>query len=180
MSPRAACRLEGLGFERVYDYVAGIADWKAAGLPIEGKGGGAQRVADAARNDIPACDIETSVGTARKLAFDSGWEECVVTDCDGVVVGRLRNEAWEADDALPVENVMEGGPSTVRPDALLEPLLERMNKRGTRLVLVTTPQGLLLGALLREEAERLLAGEPPEQIWQECDCCPGRWGVKEG
>ena len=30
MSPRAACRLEALGFTRVYDYVDGIADWKAA------------------------------------------------------------------------------------------------------------------------------------------------------
>ncbi|HIE21763.1 MAG TPA: hypothetical protein EYP73_04085 [Acidimicrobiia bacterium] len=181
MSPRAACRLEGLGFERVYDYVAGIADWKAAGLPVEGKGDGAQRVADAFRTDIPSCDIETSVGTARTLAFDSDWEECVVTDCDGVVVGRLRDSAWDADDALPVEEVMESGPSTVRPDALLQPLLERMGKRGTRLVLVTTPQGHLLGALLREEAERLAAaGEPPEQSWQTCECCPGRWTVKTG
>jgi hypothetical protein len=178
MSPRAACRLEGLGFERIYDYVVGIADWKAAGLPVEGKGDGAQRVADAARSDVAACDIETSVATARKLAFDAGWDECVVTDCDGVVVGRLRDAAWDADDALPVEEAMEPGPSTVRPDALLQPLLERMAKRGTRLVMVTTPQGRLLGALLREEAERLLAGEPPEQIWQICECCPGRWVVK--
>ncbi len=36
MSPRAACRLEALGFEQVYDYVLGIADWNAAGIPIEG------------------------------------------------------------------------------------------------------------------------------------------------
>ncbi len=158
--------------------MAGIADWKAAGLPIEGKGDGVQRVADAARSDIPACDIETSLGTARNLAFESGWDECVVTDCDGVVVGRLRNEAWEADDTLPVAEVMEAGPSTVRPDALLEPLVKRMAKQGTRLVLVTTPQGHLLGALLREEAERFVAGEPPEQIWQTCECCPGRWRVK--
>ena len=47
MSPRAACRLERLGLERVYDYVAGIADWKAAGLPVEGTAPGYQQVADA-------------------------------------------------------------------------------------------------------------------------------------
>jgi hypothetical protein len=34
MSPRAAWRLEGLGFERVYDYVPGKADWFASGLPF--------------------------------------------------------------------------------------------------------------------------------------------------
>ncbi|MDP9404293.1 MAG: rhodanese-like domain-containing protein [Actinomycetota bacterium] len=33
MSPRAAWRLEHLGFAQVYDYVAGKVDWMAAGLP---------------------------------------------------------------------------------------------------------------------------------------------------
>ena len=36
MSPRAAARLESLGFRQVYDYVAGEADWFASGLPMEG------------------------------------------------------------------------------------------------------------------------------------------------
>jgi 3-mercaptopyruvate sulfurtransferase SseA len=31
MSPRAAWRLKTLGFERVYDYVGGKADWLAHG-----------------------------------------------------------------------------------------------------------------------------------------------------
>ncbi len=33
MSPRAAARLETLGFDDVYDYVSGKSDWMAAGLP---------------------------------------------------------------------------------------------------------------------------------------------------
>ncbi len=37
MSPRAAWRLESLGFTRVYDYVAGKVDWFAAGFPREGR-----------------------------------------------------------------------------------------------------------------------------------------------
>jgi len=36
MSPRATWRLEGLGFERVYYYLPGKADWFANGLPKEG------------------------------------------------------------------------------------------------------------------------------------------------
>jgi CBS domain-containing protein len=79
---------------------------------------------------------------------------------------------------MSVEEVMEPGPSTVRPDGLLEPLVGRMTKRGTHLALVTTPQGELIGALIREEAQRLLRGEPPEQIWRNCDGCPGRWAIK--
>jgi rhodanese-related sulfurtransferase len=34
-SPEAARRMEGLGYDRVYDYEAGKEDWKAAGLPVE-------------------------------------------------------------------------------------------------------------------------------------------------
>ena len=33
MSPRAACRLDTLGFEHVYDYLTGKYDWLARGLP---------------------------------------------------------------------------------------------------------------------------------------------------
>lgn len=34
-SPRAAQRMEKLGYEHVFDYAAGKMDWKQAGLPIE-------------------------------------------------------------------------------------------------------------------------------------------------
>jgi 3-mercaptopyruvate sulfurtransferase SseA len=51
MSPRAACRLEAIGITDVYDYVLGIADWKAAGLPIEGEPIATQFIADATRPD---------------------------------------------------------------------------------------------------------------------------------
>ncbi|TVQ33469.1 MAG: rhodanese-like domain-containing protein [Geminicoccaceae bacterium] len=33
-SPEAAARMEALGYTRVYDYVAGKADWLAAGKPV--------------------------------------------------------------------------------------------------------------------------------------------------
>lgn len=34
-SPKAARRMEELGYQQVYDYEAGKEDWKAAGLPVE-------------------------------------------------------------------------------------------------------------------------------------------------
>jgi rhodanese-related sulfurtransferase len=37
MSPRAACRLDTLGFEHVYDYMPGKFDCLARGLPREGE-----------------------------------------------------------------------------------------------------------------------------------------------
>lgn len=34
-SPKAAARMEELGFRRVYDYAAGKTDWRKAGLPVQ-------------------------------------------------------------------------------------------------------------------------------------------------
>ncbi|MEQ9037874.1 MAG: rhodanese-like domain-containing protein [Silicimonas sp.] len=34
-SPRAARRMEKLGFTKVFDYEAGKQDWRGAGLPVE-------------------------------------------------------------------------------------------------------------------------------------------------
>jgi hypothetical protein len=56
MSPRAAWRLESIGFTRVHDYVAGRADWGSFGLPLEGTMGpraGAQAL-NAATSDASA------------------------------------------------------------------------------------------------------------------------------
>ena len=75
--------------------------------------------------------------------------------------------------------MLEPGPTTVRAHGLLQALVDRMSKRGTKLVVVTTPEGYLIGVLLSQEAERLLSGEPLEQIWQDCDGCPGQWTVKK-
>ena len=152
MSPRAACRLERLGFEKVYDYAAGFADWKAAGLPTEHTATDVQRVADATRSDVPTCSLDEPLGEVRERTFASGWDECIVLDCDRVVVGRLRESAWETDSHTSAEEAMESGPTTVRANKLLQPLVERMTERGTKLVVVTTPQGVLLGVILREEA----------------------------
>jgi CBS-domain-containing membrane protein len=174
MSPRAACRLEALGFEQVYDYAAGIADWKAAGLPTEGQHTEAQRIIDATRTDLPTCTPDETIGKVKTRTDAAGWDECVVIDCDQIVVGRLRKQAWHSADSAIAKHVMEPGPTTVRPDQLLAPLVGRMRNRGTQLVLVTTPQGQLIGAVIRKEAERLLSGEPPELIWRDCDGCPGR------
>jgi CBS domain-containing protein len=156
MSPRAACRLEQLGFERVYDYVGGIADWRAAGLPVEGSGKHGLRVADATSKGVPTCHVGGRVGEVRDRARAAGWETCVVVAGDGVVVGRLRSPAWDSDLDATVGEVMEPGPSTVRPDAALEPLVGRMRKKSTPQVLVTDPQGVLIGVLFFEDAGRLV------------------------
>ncbi len=175
MSPRAACRLEALGFDQVYDYTAGIADWKAAGLKVDGIEDPGLRIADATRPDIPTAHPHETLGTARQRANEVGWDEALVVDCDGIVVGRLRGPTWDTDDHQTVDTVMEEGPTTVRPDGSLHDLLGRMDTRGTRLVVVSDPQGHLMGVVLADDARRLTSGEPPDLVWQDCEGCPGRW-----
>ncbi len=175
MSPRAACRLESLGFDQVYDYTAGIADWKAAGLKVEGEEDTGLTIADATRPDIPTAEPHEALGDVLGRTTSAGWDEALVVDCDGIVVGRLRGDAWSADPGTAVSEAMEAGPTTVRPDGSLHALVTRMEERDTRLVVVTDPQGRLIGALLSEDAARLAAGEAPEFVWQDCEGCPGRW-----
>src|SRR5687768_14332644 len=78
MSPRAAWRLEGLGFERVYDYVPGESDWFASGLPRLGKMASVPNIGEAARRDVPTCAPTEKLGVVRERLRKAGWDRCVV------------------------------------------------------------------------------------------------------
>ncbi len=175
MSPRAACRLEDLGFEHVFDYTLGIADWKAAGLSLGGDVSEEQTAAAATRPDIPTASTDELLGPVWERVQESGWDEAIVISCDDIVIGRIRGRTWDEPADSLIGAVMESGPTTVRPTTTLGPLVGSMEKKGTKLVTVTTPQGVLVGVLLLEDAQQVLKGESPERIWADCDGCPGRW-----
>ncbi len=159
MSPRAAWRLESLGFTQVFDYVAGKADWLASGLPIEGKLANFCRAGSVARTDVPTCRLTDRVADALKQVQASDHCVCVVTNDEGVVLGRLGERALLTNPDGLVEQVMESGPTTTRPDDPLEAITERLRGRGVDSILVTTPDGRLVGILYLEDADRILAEE---------------------
>ena len=64
-----------------------------------------------------------------------------------IVFGRLRPGMASAAGTIRVEDVMESGPTTVRGHEPLIPLLERMARRQVDEVIVTTPEGELLGVV---------------------------------
>jgi CBS domain-containing protein len=154
MSPRAACRLEALGFAEVYDYVAGKADWLAHNLPVEGDHAGAPTAGRAARDDAVTCGLEEPIGEVRKRIERSPYGFGLVTAAGGVLLGRLRGTSLDCDPSLPAEDVMEPGPSTVRPDIAAPELAARLAERGLRWAIVTNPEGRLLGVARREDLER--------------------------
>ena len=160
MSPRAAWRLEGLVFEKVYDYMPGKADWFASGLPKEGRLASVPTIGDAARRDVPTCAPAEKVGNARDRIRAAGWDACVVVNKERIVLGLLREKELSSYPEFAAEDVMRTGPTTFRPDVPVGKMTERMRERGARTVLVTTLDGRLVGLLYRDDAERL-AGEWP-------------------
>jgi rhodanese-related sulfurtransferase len=159
LSPRAAARLESIGFEQVYDYSAGKADWGSFGLPIEGIRHSDTRVGAHARTDAPVC------ARADKLADVSGrvraarWDTCFVTDERGVVLGRLDASALAREDDVTAEQAMAPGPRTVRPSFELDRALDRMRTLKLTNLPVTLPDGVIVGVIAREQVERALAAE---------------------
>ncbi len=151
MSPRAACRLETLGFERVFDYVEGKADWLARGLPTEGERAGERRVGHLARRDVATCRVSERVGDVRPRVEASPYSFALVVADGDILLGRLRRAALEGDPDRRAEEVMEPGPSTVRLDTALDALAERLDRLGLKTVVVSTPDGALVGVVRREE-----------------------------
>ena len=157
MSARAAWRLEGLRFPRVYRYAPGKADWLAAGLPTEGSRASTLRAGAVARMDVPTCSPDDQVAHAARRTRDAGWDTCVVVNNEQIVLGRVRGRALDTTDQRRVEEVMEEGPTTTRADDPVDALVARMRPRRVTQMLVTDPDGRLLGVLRLNDAEQALS-----------------------
>src|SRR2546430_14632525 len=103
MSPRAAWRLETLGFTRVYEYAAGKADWGAYGLPVEGTVTKVPPIQQLARTDVPTCRLAETIRDVR--ARLGTWTAGLVLRGEGVGRGRLHGEELAGD-----ANAAGGGP----------------------------------------------------------------------
>jgi CBS domain-containing protein len=150
MSPRAAWRLESIGFTRVYDYVAGKADWGSFALPLEGRNASRTRASSIVRADAPTCRLDEQVAeVAARLPAE--WDVCVVANDERVVLGLLGRGALRAGGDVRVEEAMTPGPSTVRPSARLDPIANRMRDENLTCIVVTRSDGVLVGVLRRED-----------------------------
>ena len=149
MSPRAAWRLESLGFEQVYDYVAGKADWGAMRLPLEGTAG--PWVGVLADPAVPTCRLDEPLAEVSGRVRASGFDTCIVVNEQRVVLGRLGRQALAANDGRSVEEAMTAGPGTVRPDLPVATAARRMQERNLTSLLVTRSDGTLVGLLRRED-----------------------------
>jgi hypothetical protein len=156
MSPRAAWRLETLGFEHVYDYVGGKTDWLAHNLPREGDLADEPRAGDLL-DDEPTCQLDSDLATITAELEGARHGFCLVVTDHDVVLGRVRRSAVEqAAAGATAEELMEPGPSTVRADTPARELVDRLASRELKTAIVTTPEGRMLGVFSRASAERRL------------------------
>jgi Mg/Co/Ni transporter MgtE len=155
MSPRAAWRLETLGFREVYDYVAGKQDWLAAGLPTEGRLADRPTAGSVARTDVPLAGLEERVGDVAERVRAAGWDVAVVVNDRRVVLGLLREEQLSAGPERRTEEVMRSGPSTFRPYVPIVEMAQFTQEHDLPSAPITTGEGVLVGMLLREDAIRV-------------------------
>ena len=152
MSPRAACRLDTLGFTKVHDYAAGKVDWLAHALPVEGTHADRPTAGSLARDDAATCSLNDTVGEVLRRIDASPHGFALVLSPNSVLLGRTRRSALQsADPGASVDSVMEPGPSTIRPHLTVEELHPRLARSEAKTLLVTTPGGSLLGVLRRED-----------------------------
>lgn len=148
MSPRAACRLATLGFTQVHDYVGGKVDWLARNLPVHGTHADTPIIGRHLRDEVVTAHPDDTVADVRARVTRSAHRFALVTSADGVLLGRLRGDNLTDNAAtLRVGEVMEGGPSTLRPHEPAAAIKDRLTDKGLAYAIVTDPDGRLLGTV---------------------------------
>jgi CBS domain-containing protein len=101
---------------------------------------------------VVTCGLGEQVEDVRPRIADSPYGFGLVVHDGDVVVGRLRMSAIrDAPGDARAEDVMSPGPSTVRADTEADELAEKLDGKGLKTALVTTPEGRLIGVVLRDQ-----------------------------
>jgi rhodanese-related sulfurtransferase len=150
MSPRAATMLDHHAYE-VYDYALSKVDWMAHGLPMEGTAADRPTALSLVRHDIAICKLDDSAEEVKQRIEASAYGFALAL-LDRVVVGRVRRSRLsDVPDDEPAERLMEPGPSTIRPHTDLTELASLFHRSDTKTMIVTTPEGGLIGVVRRSD-----------------------------
>ena len=146
LSARAAWRLESMGFQEVYRYTAGKADWLAAGWETEGTHATTPRIRQMMNRNVPTCSLRERFEDV-KSRRRPGQDLCVVLNDRNIVLGVIQGETWDANPDARVVDVMQPGPRTLRPDMQFKDARKVLRNHETQTAIVTNPDGELLGVI---------------------------------
>jgi Mg/Co/Ni transporter MgtE len=112
------------------------------------------------RDDAVRCAPDDPAAQVLAQIERSIYTFALVTGEADMLLGRVRAGALKDEpDDRPVGELMELGPSTVRPHRAAGELAEQLTDRDLRWAIVTTPEGRLLGVAWREDLKRAAAAE---------------------
>jgi rhodanese-related sulfurtransferase len=146
LSARAAWRLESMGFQEVYRYTPGKADWLAAGWETEGEQAKKTRIRQMIQRDVPTCLLRERLEDVKSRRRPN-QDLCVVVNDRNIVLGVIRGEAWDANPLARVVDVMQPGPRTIRPDLEPKEAQKMLRNYDAPNAIVTTSDGELLGII---------------------------------
>src|SRR5438094_2543571 len=144
LSARAAWRLESMGFQEVYRYTPGKADWLAAGLKTEGTEAKKVRIRQMLHKDVPTCSLRERLEDVKSRRRPN-QDMCIVVNDRNIVLGVIQGETWDANPQSRVADVMQPGPRTIRPDLEPKDAQKLLKNYEASSAIVTTSDGELLG-----------------------------------
>src|SRR5919197_6307882 len=146
LSARAAWRLESMGFQEVYRYTPGKADWLASGWQTEGAQAKKPRLRQMIHKDVPTCSLRERLENV-KSRRRANQDLCVVVNDRNIVLGVIQGETWDANSQARVADVMQPGPRTLRPDLDPKDAQKLLRNYDAPSAIVTTSDGELLGII---------------------------------
>ncbi len=146
LSARAAWRLESMGFQEVYRYTPGKADWLAAGWETEGAEAKKTRIRQMIHKDVPTCALRERLEDVKSRRRPN-QDLCVVVNDRNIVLGVIQGETWDASPQARVADVLQTGPQTLRPDMDPKDAQKILRKSDASSAIVTTSDGELLGLI---------------------------------
>jgi rhodanese-related sulfurtransferase len=146
LSARAGWRLESMGFQEVYRYTPGKADWLAAGWETEGTQAKKTRIRQMIHRDVPTCSLRERLEDVKSRRRPN-QDLCVVVNDRNIVLGVIQGEAWNANPQARVVDVMHPGPKTLRPDLEPKDAQRLLRNYEAPSAIVTTSDGELLGII---------------------------------
>ncbi len=145
--------------------MAGKMDWLAYGLPVERPENAAATVLDNLDRNIPTAFFTETIGQVHLRLDDSSQSALLpVVNDRKVVLGVIKKPIHGMDPVMPVTEAMDPGPTTIRPYTPSQSVVERLIKENKDAILVTVPDGRLLG-IFRRQFDSVKDRLPAGGIW---------------
>ena len=120
-------------------------DWLAYGLPVERAQRNGKTLIDCLQRNVPTAKINETIGEALPRLEGAKFRMLPVVNDRNVLLGLITDRPSQSVDLnASVSEMMNPGPSTMRPYAAVEDAVKKLDKQ-THAIPVTSSDGKLMG-----------------------------------